>query len=243
MSQDWFASWFDTPYYHILYNYRDNTEAKLFIDKLFAHLNPKPQCKILDLACGRGRHAIHMNQKGFDVTGVDLSDENIAYAKAFENDLLHFEVQDMRLPMGKNRFDYVFNLFTSFGYFDADREDVSAMINISNCLKKGGTLILDFMNTPKVARHLVPEETKIAEGIEFHINRYVEGEQIVKEITFLADGTNWRFEERVKKYSLADFNSLFAQAGLQPVTYFGSLDLQPYDEQQSDRLIMIVKKP
>lgn len=243
MAQDWFASWFDTPYYHTLYNHRDNTEAKLFIDKLFAYLKPKPGATILDLACGRGRHAIYMNQKGFSVTGVDLSDENIAFARAFENELLHFEVNDMRKSMGINRFDYVFNLFTSFGYFDEEHEDEMAMQHISACLRPGGTLILDFMNTPKVAQHLVPQEVKVAEGIAFHINRYVEGEQIVKEITFTADGNPWRFEERVKKYTLHDFNLLFKGAGLQPVMYFGSLDLQPYDAEKSDRLIMIVQKP
>jgi SAM-dependent methyltransferase len=243
MSQDWFASWFDTPYYHILYNHRDNTEAKLFIDTLFAHVKPHANAAILDLACGRGRHAIYMNKKGYSVTGVDLSDENIAYAKAFENERLHFEVRDMRKSMGVSRFDFVFNLFTSFGYFEQEKEDEAAMQHISACLKPGGTLVLDFMNTPKVAQNLVPQECKEAEGITFNINRYVEDEQIVKEITFFADGVHWRFEERVKKYTLQDFILLFESAGLTPVAYFGSLDLQPYVETESDRLIMLVKKP
>ena len=70
MTEDWFASWFDTPYYHTLYKYRDDTEARIFIDDLFKALKPDSNHRILDLACGRGRHAIYMNKKGFDVFGV-----------------------------------------------------------------------------------------------------------------------------------------------------------------------------
>ena len=242
MSQDWFASWFDTPYYHMLYEYRDETEAQTFIDALFTYLNPTKQSEILDLACGRGRHAIYINSKGFNVTGYDLAEENINHAKQFENDRLHFEVRDMRNTMGVAQFNYVFNLFTSFGYFEADKEDEMAMRNISNCLKPGGILILDFMNSHKVEQNLVPQETKTVNGITFNINRYIEDDQIVKEIKFNAEGCNLRFEERVKKYLLEDFEALYRKAGLVPKAYFGSLDLKPYNQETSDRLIMIVSK-
>ncbi len=243
MAQDWFASWFDTPYYHILYQYRDDTEAQAFIDALFAKLNPGKQDKILDLACGRGRHAIYMNQKGHNVTGYDLAPDNIAFARQFENDNLHFAVRDMRADLGDNEFDWVFNLFTSFGYFEDEGDDLKAMRAIAACLKSGGKLVLDFMNVKRVEDKLVPEEIKAAKGIEFHIQRYTDENHIIKEIAFKADGRNWRFEERVKKYTKTDFKQLFNQVGLKPLAYFGSLDLEPFDDNKSDRLIMIVEKP
>jgi SAM-dependent methyltransferase len=243
MTQDWFASWFDTPYYHILYQYRDDTEARVFIDKLFAHLNPGQADKILDLACGRGRHAIYMNQKGFDVTGYDLAEENINFARQFENAHLHFAVRDMRSDLGTAAFDWVFNLFTSFGYFEDEGDDLRAMQSIAHCLKPEGKLVLDFMNVKRVSSRLVPKEVKTAEGIEFHIQRYADETHIIKEIAFEADNRNWKFEERVKKYTKADFQQLFQEVGLQPLAYFGSLDLEPFDTDKSDRLIMIVAKP
>src|SRR6478736_3856513 len=76
-NQNWFASWFDTPYYHILYKDRDEEEAEFFMDNLVHYLNLPEEAKILDLACGKGRHAFHLIQLGFDVTGADLSVNSI----------------------------------------------------------------------------------------------------------------------------------------------------------------------
>jgi SAM-dependent methyltransferase len=239
---EWFVSWFDTPYYHTLYQYRDDTEARIFIDRLFEALRPQRNDHILDLACGRGRHAVYMNQKGYRVTGIDLSSENISYASGYKSDTLDFLVKDMRENMGMECYDWVFNLFTSFGYFSSDSDHYHAMHAIAACLKPGGKLVLDFMNASKVAKNLVPEEIKNTSGIEFHIKRYVNGKQIVKEITFFADGKNHRYEECVRKLSLNDFELMFQAAGLVPVIYFGSLHLEPFNEATSDRLIMIVEK-
>jgi SAM-dependent methyltransferase len=243
MAQEWFASWFDTHYYHMLYKYRDDTEARTFIDALFETLKPEPNHKILDLACGRGRHAIYMNKKGFDVTGYDLSGDSISFAHYFENERLRFDVRDMREDLGTEEFDWVFNLFTSFGYFENDEDEGAAMRAIARCLKPGGKLVIDFMNAEKVAENLVPEEVKMVQDITFNIRRYIDDNQIVKEINFEADDRTWRFEERVKKYSRTDFKELFSTVGLVPLAYFGGQMMEPFDSKNSDRLILVVAKP
>ena len=115
----WYASWFNTPYYHLLYKDRDHREAALFMNSLTSFLNLKKNDSILDLACGRGRHSKYLYKRGFKVTEVDLSQESIAYAKQYEKNGLHFEVHDMCLSYPK-KFDAVFNLFTSFGYFEKE---------------------------------------------------------------------------------------------------------------------------
>ncbi|MFS8082300.1 MAG: class I SAM-dependent methyltransferase, partial [Ginsengibacter sp.] len=111
----WFKEWFNSPYYHKLYFNRDKVEAADFINRLVGYLNPPADSKMLDMACGKGRHSIQLASKGFDVTGVDLSEDSILSAKKFENNHLHFFVHDMRLPFWINYFDYGFNFFTSFG--------------------------------------------------------------------------------------------------------------------------------
>ena len=114
---EWFDTWFSSPYYHILYKNRDFKEAKDFLDNLSVFLNLKPTDHILDLACGRGRHAIYLNKKGFNVVGVDLSEENISEARKFENEKLQFFTHDMIYVFKKNSFDYIFNFFHKFWIF------------------------------------------------------------------------------------------------------------------------------
>ena len=119
--RDWFESWFGSPYYKVLYQNRDEYEAQEFVEKLVDYLQPMAGSKMLDIACGRGRHSRFLASKGFDVTGIDISFDSIAYAKQFEGDNLHFYQHDMRLPSWINYFDYAFNFFTSFGYLETAR--------------------------------------------------------------------------------------------------------------------------
>src|SRR5690554_3854210 len=165
--QSWYRSWFNSPYYHILYKNRDENEAALFIDRVLKYFNPPLESRFLDLACGKGRHSIYMNKKGFDVTGVDLSKENISRAKRFENDHLHFDVHDMREPYANAKFDYVFNLFTSFGYFPSIEENEKVLKASHANLKLKGKILIDFLNAQQVINGLVKEETQIIDGITF----------------------------------------------------------------------------
>ena len=121
MQETWFKDWFNSPYYHQLYKNRDLKEAELFIDKLVQHLKVSPGSRMLDVGCGKGRHCIQLAGKGFDVTGIDLSEESIEEALKYEQENLHFFTHDMRLPFWINYFDYAFNFFTSFGYFKTER--------------------------------------------------------------------------------------------------------------------------
>ena len=158
--REWFGEWFNSPYYHILYQNRDEVEAKHFIDKLTDYLGFDMNDQILDLACGKGRHSIYLNQNGFEVTGIDLSSENIKHAKQFENERLKFQEWDMRIPFRKDSFDYVLNLFTSFGYFETTEEHCNAIQSIAVSLKPGGKLLLDFLNPYVVVNNLVSAESK-----------------------------------------------------------------------------------
>jgi len=240
--EEWFSTWFDSPYYHILYSNRNYAEAEQFLQNLLQHLHPKPDARILDLACGKGRHAIYLNQQGYNVTGVDLSPQSIAFAKQFENEKLHFEVQDMRQVYKPNHFDFVLNLFTSFGYFASETENVVALKAISESVKPGGKLVIDFLNAEKVIAGLVPEETKTLEGITFHIKKHMEGKRIVKTIAFEAEGKPYEFQEKVWALTAEDFREYFKMTNLRLHECFGSYNLEPYDAKTSDRLIFILKK-
>ncbi|MBL6647252.1 MAG: methyltransferase domain-containing protein [Flavobacteriaceae bacterium] len=238
--QAWFKSWFDSKYYHILYSERNDLEAKKFVGKLMKTLALPKAASLLDVACGRGRHARNLNELGYDVTGIDLSMKSIFYAKAFENQSLRFQQYDMRKAMDCN-FDGVLNLFTSFGYFEDDTDSLETLHAFRKNLKPGGVGVLDFLNTPWVAKNLVPAEKIIKKGISFDIKRNIDKRWITKEISFEVDQTKYQFQERVRALTLKDFEDWFAKAGLQIETLYGDYELSEYNPLSSKRLIMIVQ--
>lgn len=237
--KDWFLDWFDTEWYHKLYKHRDDKEAKRFMDNLIDYLPTQNNQKILDLACGKGRHAYYLAQKGFDVVGVDLSKESIDVAQANAHDMLHFGVHDMRELYKKGEFDYVFNLFTSFGYFETDREHIQVLENMKAALSSTkGRIILDFLNADLVASGLRPNEIVTDGETTFNISRKIIDGFVHKSIVVEEKGKKINFSERVRLYRLADFERLFAQAGLEIKQVFGDYDLGVHNS-TSPRLILV----
>ncbi|NQX86784.1 MAG: methyltransferase domain-containing protein [Flavobacteriaceae bacterium] len=235
---NWYSSWFNTPFYHILYKDRDASEAKRFMENLTAYLNIPKAATILDLACGKGRHSVHLNSLGFDVTGLDLSEASIAHAKQFQNETLHFAVHNMSLPYHK-KFDAVFNLFTSFGYFEDETDNLNTIKAIKANLTQNGIGVIDFMNVNYTLNNLVPEDVKHIEGINFKQKRYENEGYIIKDISFEHNNQHYKFQERVKALSLDDFKVLFERAGIQLLETFGDYKLKKYHPEFSERLIMI----
>lgn len=242
-SAEWFKEWFNSPYYHILYTHRDVHEATQLIDHLIDYLKPEVDSRMLDLACGRGRHSVYLHSKGFDVTGVDLSSESIRYAEDFEEDGLRFFVHDMRQLLSTNAYDYVFNLFTSFGYFDRDEENVRVVRNMSDALKSGGCLVIDFLNVEKLRFSGIKKEEKEIDGITFQIEREIREERVIKTIRFTDKGKEYNFEEKVMLLGAGEFERYFQACGLEILNVFGNYQLDPFMPESSDRLIYCVRKP
>ena len=206
---NWYANWFNSHYYHILYNNRDEKEAEFFIDNLIKRLNLVTPSKLIDIACGKGRHATYFNTKGFDVTGVDLSQNSIEHAirQSIKKKNLSFKVHDMRELYKANHFDVATNLFTSFGYFEDETDEQKAINSISQSLKANGLLIIDFMNVNKVVDNLVVKEQKIIQSITFNIKRKVEDNYIIKDIEILDNNNRYEFQEKVKALNLDCFTT------------------------------------
>jgi SAM-dependent methyltransferase len=239
-SENWYASWFDTPYYHILYKDRNYREAQIFMDNLTHYLNLPEKAKVLDLACGKGRHSIYLNQLGYDVIGADLSENSIAEANKNANETLHFVVHDKREPF-EDKFDAIFNLFTSFGYFEDEEDDVKTLLAIKESLSEYGFAVIDFMNAHQVMENLIPAETKEVEGITFHIRRFTQNGFIIKEINFEDKGCSYHFTEKVRAYTLEDFQRMMQEAGIYLLDTFGDYKLKKFHKNTSERLIMIFK--
>ena len=240
----WYEEWFNSPFYHKLYFERDEKEADGFIRRLAEHLQLKAGTRLLDIACGKGRYSKLLAQSGFDVTGIDISQMSIEYARQFENDHLHFFIHDMRLPFWANYFDYAFNFFTSFGYFTTRREHDAAIRTIACSLKPGGTFVIDYLNVHYAEDHLVATETKQLNGTTYDIKRWKDEFHFYKTIR-VTDSSLTRpleYTEKVAKFSLGDFTDMLSYQGMQVQEVVGDYNLSNYDVRKSPRLIVVASK-
>jgi len=234
----WFEEWFDSPYYDLLYSQRNEKEAAFFIDNLLKNI-PSSYQTALDLACGKGRHSIYLHKKGFQVTGSDLSKRSIECAKTMEKKGLEFIIQDMRIPILEKKFELIVNLFTSFGYFENELDNVKVLRAVHKMLVPDGTFVLDYLNGQKLARNLVNEEKKHFGEINFLINRTIENGHVVKKIELTIGDFMQRFQEKVRLFDLQDFETMFENAGLKITNVFGDYSLGSFNATESDRIILI----
>ena len=242
--QAWYKDWFNSPFYHKLYFERDEKEAEAFISRLIDHLRPATGSYMLDVACGRGRHSRILAEKGFRVTGIDISFDSIVFAKKFENEHLEFYQHDMRLPFRVNYFDHAFNFFTSFGYFKTRREHDDAIRTIANGLKPGGIFVIDYLNVHYSEEHLVYNEEKKLNGTTYEIRRWHDEAHFYKKI-IISDPLLHHpldYTEKVSKFSFGDLNDMISYHGLQVQEVFGDYRLGNYDVKAKPRLIIVAKK-
>jgi 2-polyprenyl-3-methyl-5-hydroxy-6-metoxy-1,4-benzoquinol methylase len=239
----WYEEWFDRDEYELVYQQRDLSEAERVADLIEQLVHPAPDAQILDVGCGRGRHARVLARRGYRMTGLDLSERAIAEARrrtAEEGLDVTYRVQDMRDPMGTAAYDGVINLFTAFGYFEDDADHTLALQHMANALRPGGWLVQDFLNAPQVIQSLNPEDAHATDGVTIKQNRWVEDGRINKQITLHENGDTRTFCESVRLLTLYDFQQLYEQVGLELVHTVGDYDGAPYTP-DSPRLIMHAK--
>ena len=242
MQKEWFSSWFDTPYYHTLYKNRDYEEASLFIDNVSNFLKLKQSTVCWDLCCGKGRHSIYLNKKGFRVIGTDLSEQSICEANESANETLEFYQHDMRKLFRTNYFEVVFNLFTSFGYFEKREDDLHVFDSVQKALKSNGLFVFDYLNSEYVKSMIVERDSKTIDGITFNISKKIENNTIIKSIDFTDKGESFHFEERVKLFDKTYFEDLAKECNLTILNTFGNYQLQEFDVNISPRLILVLQK-
>ncbi|WP_312083011.1 SAM-dependent methyltransferase [Epilithonimonas hominis] len=237
----WFEEWFDTPYYHILYKNHDYQEAEDFLNLLTDYVNLEKNSKIIDLACGKGRHSVYLNKLGYNVLGLDLSEQSIRFDKQFETETLKFQVHDMRNKIESEHVDAVFNLFTSFGYFETEEEDRSVFQSVSDVLKDEGYFVLDFLNSDYVKNGIVPNSSIERENITFNIQKHIENDFIIKEIDFEDQGKKFHFFERVKLTSPEKILKFAEDFGFELIQRWGDYQLNEFVEKSSQRCITLFK--
>ena len=245
---NWWKDYFDEIYLKI-YSFLDNLEAiKKQADFIEKVLELKKDMKILDLACGQGRHAIELVKRGYNVTGLDYSDYLLEVARERaekENVKIEFIKGDMREIPFENEFDAVYNFFTSFGYF-SDEDNLKVLKEISKSLKKGGKFLIDLSNPLRVIKELIRESWfKTEEGIYcLEKNELDPLKMVIKnERIILKDGKKIGEKTHyVRIYTPAELCFLMKISGLEPIKFYGDWrDFSEYNE-NSRRLIIVAEK-
>lgn len=235
---EWYLDWFNSPFYHLLYKERDSSEATYFMNNLINKLQIGKNSSILDLACGRGRYSLYLSNIGHKVTGIDISKENISEAKKNESDKLNYILHDMRYPLNQ-KFDLILNLFTSFGYYEKDTDNLSVIKSIKSNLETDGQAVIDFFNIDYILDNLVEKEEKNIDKTKFIINRYLENDLLVKDISILLNNKSYKFQEKVKAYRMDDFLAMFKNCNLKLKEIYGDYKLNSFNKNSSNRLIMV----
>lgn len=243
MKKAWFETWFDTHYYHLLYRNRNEVEARQFIDALLLFLQPETGASCIDVACGKGRHSLYLQEKGYMVTGIDLSANSISIAQtaSAEKNNIQFIQHDIRKPFPVNHQNLALNLFTSFGYFDNEAEHLIALENIHQCLTPGGYFVIDYLNTAEVINALRKTDEHHIDGVHFEIQRFFDEPNIVKSISVKDQEQVFHFEERVRSFSKNDLSRLIEAVGFKIIKTFGNYNLLPFGE-ESPRVIIVAQK-
>lgn len=255
MPDNWFKKWFNTQDYLDLYKHRDKSDARKIVSLISRSVKLPKGAKVLDLACGNGRHSILFASKGFDVLGIDLSPYLIKQAKQKLNtdyfkhkNRLKFEIKDMRNIRHKNKFDLVVNLFSSFGYFDTDRENSKVITSIAGSLKKNGFFFFDFLNAARLKKNLVPFDITVRNRNIIVQVREITGGFVKKNILIFKKkrGSGYpvlnHFYEKIKLYSPDDFRKIFEKNGLKIIRTFGDYKGGRFKPNESERLIILAQK-
>ena len=239
---DWFINWFNSKYYHILYKSRNKNEASNFIQTIISTLSLKSNNSVLDLGCGNGRHSISLSNHFKLVHGIDISSENISIANENKKENLKFFISDMRNFDTNTKYEYIFNLFTSFGYFKKNEDNIKVLKSCYNHLNKNGLLFIDFLNSEQIKRTINGlKETKNINGIRFNIHKEIIGDYVIKKIEIKDGEATYNFQEKVQLFKIQDFKKMFEISGFEIISSYGDYQMNPYDP-NSSRLILCAKK-
>ena len=242
---EWFKDWFNTEEYLQVYSHRDLEDAKKLVDLIVKNVSVEKNAKVLDFACGAGRHSILFAQKGLDVTGVDLSENLLKLAKqsARENGLdINFINSDVRHFAINTKFDLIVSLFTSFGYFESDKENFDFFHKVFHYLNKSGYFVIDYLNKNYVEKNLKPETLlETDEGLVIQ-KRKIENDRVVKEISIDKNGSSKKYFESVKMYDDFIMKDELVKTGFTIKHVFGDFSGNDFEKENSKRLIIIAQK-
>jgi len=242
---EWYKNWFASEEYLEVYMHRDEQDANDLLNLILSETQIPAGAKVLDAACGAGRHSVILKEKGYNITAFDLSKVLLKIGKRNSLKLnynINFFCADIRNVPLNAKFDLIINLFTSFGYFDSYEENFHFIKNSKNLIRKNGFFVLDYFNKYELLNNLVPETIKEKNGKIYFEKRFVSKNRIIKEISIKGNGGNNTYVESVGLYSPDEIISSFENLGFVIKNIYGDYKGNNFNKENSERLIIIAQK-
>jgi SAM-dependent methyltransferase len=241
MEKEWFERWFGEEY-KALYPHRSEIQADAQVRALVEASSAISPWKILDVGCGSGRHLRSFRARGFhDALGIDLSSVLLHDARATGLAVARADMR--RLPFADGIFDLLSSFFTSFGYFATRDEDTLALREFCRVIRRSGHLFLDLHNSELLLRELIPHETRPMEGGEVEVERFQQGDQIVKRLCIRKPECGEKtFEERIRLYSLSTLQPILKNLDLTILRVFGDESGAEFSEATSPRMGLLLRR-
>jgi len=243
--KEWFQEWFNSEEYLNVYRHRNEEDAEKILNLILNVTNLKKHSYILDAACGAGRHSIFLSSKGYKIIGFDLSKTLLRRAKkdaSKKNINLNLFCADIRNVYFRRKFDLVLNLFTSFGYFNTDKENFSFAENIFDSMNFDAVYVFDYLNKEFLLNNLVHESIKEIGEQRITERRSFKGERIIKEIEINNRGNKSSFFESVHLYDPEFIIDQFEKIGFKTGQIFGDYEGHCFEKAISPRLIIFFNK-
>lgn len=244
MKKNWYENWFNEDY-QLIYSHRDEKEIDEIIQHFESYCCSLNEKSVLDICCGLGRLSFKLAEQAKDVKAIDLSEYFINECKSKNNyENLEFLLHDMRDIKFENQFDAIFQIFTSFGYFQTKEENLKIFDLVYDALKPGGYYLFDFFNSEWVKSNIklttefedtsyrILQFREIVDGfVKKHISIYKKEEDVENE-----------YIERVLMITKNEFDQYFKKIGFECIKLIGNYDGHEFDEKKSPRLIYLLKK-
>lgn len=246
MKNQWFRSAFG-PLYQELYAHRDVAEAARTVDLITRQCGATPGDWVLDAPCGAGRHTCEFAARGYRVAGFDLSPNLIETAQANCGGRVALARSDVRhFPFPASRFHLVVNLFSSFGYFTADEENFRVLGELARVCRRGGHVVVDFMNADQVKGSLKPHTIRTTQDglrVEDHRTITPPPERVEKRTVITTQqGERHELFESVRLFSMSELRKAMIAEGLDVTKILGDYFGTPF-KPDSPRVILFGRKP
>jgi SAM-dependent methyltransferase len=221
---EWYEEWFGEDYLR-LYPHRDDAEAERAVALIAETVHLQPGWRVLDVACGAGRHTRAFVTRGARCFGLDLSATLLRLARQVTAAPL-IRADMRQLPIRPASMDLTVNLFTSFGYFERDAEHSAALGEMIGTLRPGGWFVIDFLNAAAVRHQLVPQEIVQLGGNSVEVTRSVSGDGrfVCKSIRA---GQGKRYTERVRLFEPQEIRGMLETKGIRVRQSFGDYEAAP----------------